>query len=73
MGLGLVDLGVLEKKPEVGKLGINLVFSGEPGLTRGKVTGKEKGHNYESELKKPTQAWGRSETTSKALVFERMA
>lgn len=73
MGLGLVDLGVLKKKPEVGKSGINLVVSGVLGLTRGRVTGKVKGHNHESELEKPTQAWGKSETTSEARVFERMA
>jgi hypothetical protein len=58
MGLGLVDLGVLKKKPEVGGLGINLVFSGKLGLTRGRVTGKGKGHSYESEAENPTQAPG---------------
>lgn len=72
MGLRLVDLGVLGKKSEVGKLGINLVFSGELGLARGRVTGKGKGHSRESEVENSTQAWGRSETISEALVFERM-
>lgn len=45
----MVDLGVLEKKPEVEKLGINLVFSGKLELTRGRVTGKGKGRSCESE------------------------
>lgn len=43
MGLRLmVDFRDLKRKPEVGKLGINLVFSGELGLSRGSMAGKGK-------------------------------
>ena len=66
MGLGLVDLGVLKKKPEVGGLGINLVFSGELGLTRGRVTGKGKGHRSQRERR------GTWEMGSKACGKQRL-
>lgn len=43
MGLGLVvNLRDLKRKSEVGKLGINLVFSRELGLSRGSMAGKGK-------------------------------
>ena len=46
MGLGLVvDFRDLKRKPEVGKLGINLVSNGELGLSRGSMAGKGKRHS----------------------------
>lgn len=65
MGLGLVDPGDLERKPEVGNLGINPVFSGE--LAQREEDRKGKGHSCEAEAENPTQA------TSEALLFERTA